>query len=157
MRNLGDFLLTVFFPWLIGVAQLKVINNDECNAMPLAEAAGAGFQFERREAGGIIDVKRGFCHRLGRVAHSFEVRFGHDAIAQETKVRAGAGAEQSHHKRFGGHFQTENGRGEAAVQGDVFGDVHCESCFANAWACSDDDHFAAVESAGEPVEICEPG
>ena len=152
----GDFLLAV-----VGLAggfhELEVVDGDEFDVVLELEAAGLGAEVHEGEAGGIVDEDLALREFADGVGEAVAVLFGEHAAAEFVGIDAGAGAEHTLGELLFGHFEGEDGAGLFFVDADVFNDVHGEGGFTDGGACSDDDHFAALEAGGEVVEFDEAG
>ena len=152
----GDFFLAGIEAAATG-DELKVVDDEEGQTLVALEAAGFGANFEDAGGAGIVDPQGSGSNGAEAFGHALPVLAAQMAGAKFVGVDLSDGGDQTLKQGFLGHFEAEDGDGQAAPDGDVLGKIQREGGFPLRRPTSENDEFGGLQTREQLVQFAVSG
>src|SRR5215472_1045703 len=155
-RDAGYFFLAGIETAATG-EQLEVVNDQERKAFVALEAASFGTNLKNAGRAGVVDPQGRTRNGTERLGHTTPVFAAEMAGAEFVCIDLCDRGDETLQQRFLGHFEAEYGHRQAAADGNVFGQVQCESGFSLRRTSSENNQFRRLQSGKQLVELAITG
>ncbi len=135
--------------------QLKVVDDEEIQAVLGFHAPGLGARLEHGERRAVVDEDLGLAQASGGGGQSSPVRSAEIARPHRLRVDLGLRAEHALDELGRRHLEAEDENVAAQVHPDVLRNVQREGRLSHARASGDDDEVRGLEARGLEVELLE--